>query len=97
MNLPSEKQCLDWFEEFKVPKNILQHCLKVREVTKFLADKLKKQGLAINVELAERSALLHDLFKVVSIREISNNPFHSYTFSPEEIKMRENLKQELVN
>ena len=37
MKLPTEQQCLDYFAEYKVPKNIFSHCVKVREVSVFLS------------------------------------------------------------
>ena len=38
MKLPTEKQCLDYFTRYNVPKNIFAHCLKVREVSVFLCE-----------------------------------------------------------
>ncbi|MEK6938560.1 MAG: HD domain-containing protein [Nanoarchaeota archaeon] len=97
MNLPSESQCLDWFEQFKVPKNIFEHCSKVREVANFLAQELKKSGINIDLELVDRSALLHDLFKVVSFKELVPNKYHGYIFSAEEISMWRFLREKFPN
>ncbi|MBI4983121.1 HDIG domain-containing protein [Candidatus Woesearchaeota archaeon] len=84
---------MDWFEEFKVPKNILQHCLKVREVALLLAQKLKNKGIDIDLELIGKAALLHDLFKVVSFKELKSNRFHDYVFTPEETAMWRFLRE----
>ncbi|MFH0701001.1 MAG: HD domain-containing protein [Candidatus Woesearchaeota archaeon] len=97
MILPTEQQCLDWFEQFKVPKNILEHCLKVREVANFLAQELKKSGINLDLELVNRSALLHDLFKVVSFKELVPNKYHSYIFSAEETVMWKFLREKFPN
>ena len=50
MKLPNELQCLKYFEEYKVPDNIFQHCLLVRKISIFLANELKKSGMDINIE-----------------------------------------------
>jgi len=84
---------MQYFEEYKVPKNIQGHCILVRDVAVFLANKLKENGVEINSELVDRAALLHDLFKVVDIKELINNPYHVYTPSKEEIEMWQYLRQ----
>jgi len=100
MKLPSESQCLNWFEEFKVPGNVREHCQRVREVANFLAkDKIKK-GMELNLELVDRTAFLHDLFKVVSFNDMEAlrpSKFHNYTFTPEEIAMWKVLRQRFPN
>ena len=48
--LPTEEQCLQYFEEFKVPSKIKEHCVKVKEAAVFVAKELNKQGLNINLE-----------------------------------------------
>ena len=53
IKLPTQQQCLDYFEEYKVPENIQRHCLKVQEVAVFLAGKLKNSGVKINIELVQ--------------------------------------------
>lgn len=93
MRLPTEEQCLNYFEEYVVPKNIFKHCLKVREVAVFLAKKLTEKGLKINLELVDRSALLHDLFKAISLEELKPNEFYNYEFSEEEIAMWKKLRE----
>ncbi len=93
MIIPTEKQCLDLFAEYKVPKNILTHCLKVREVSVFLAEELNKVGVSVNVAYVDSLALLHDIFKAVSMDELKPNKFHSYQFSEEEIAMWKKLKE----
>ena len=84
MKLPTEQQCLDYFAEYKVPKNIFSHCVKVREVSVFHA-KLMQSGMKINVDFVSCLSLSHDLFKVVSLKALEPNEFHKYQFSAEEI------------
>jgi len=97
MNLPTEQQCLELFEKYKVPSNIKEHCLNVRKVAVFLAKKLTEQGLNINVELVDRAALLHDLFKVVALKNIKPNKHHQRTFSAEEKAMWQKLRATYPN
>ncbi|MFA6461046.1 MAG: HD domain-containing protein [Candidatus Woesearchaeota archaeon] len=91
MNLPSEQQCLDWFKEFKVPRNILQHCLKVRETALILAERFQQRNHPIDIELIDRMALLHDLFKMATINLDAPPKYHRSELSEEELLARENL------
>lgn len=113
IKLPTEQQCLDYFDEYKVPKNIFTHCLIVREVAVFLAkelsNKLKEQKTKqesghgteqkteINVKFVSCLALLHDLFKVVAISELKPTKYHDYPFSEEEIVMWKSLRRKYPN
>lgn len=93
MNLPTEEQCLQYFDEFKVPSNIKNHCLKVRDVALFIAKQLKENGSEINLDLVNSVALLHDLFKVVTINDLPPNKFYNFEFSGDELQMREHLRE----
>jgi len=94
MNLPTEEQSLACFSRYNVPKNIQEHCLKVKEVAVFLAKKLRESGVEINVELVDRSALFHDLFKVVILEKLEANlEYHPEEYSAEEISMWEKLRK----
>ena len=93
MDLPTQRQCLDYFEQYKVPLNVRAHCHNVNAVAVFLAKKLNQLGIDVDVEFVGRLALLHDLFKAVSIRVKEPNRFHSYRFSDEEIAARKLLRE----
>ena len=93
MNLPTEQECLNYFKEYVVPRNIHEHCLKVHNVASFLAQELKKKGVDVNVDLVNCTALLHDLFKAVTFKELKPNRFHNYEFSKEEIAMWKLLRE----
>lgn len=97
MNLPTEQQCLDYFKQYKVPKNILEHCLLVRKVAVFLANKLKSTGEKINIELVNCLALLHDLFKAVTLKSLEPNKHHNYQYSEEETTMWKHLREKYPN
>lgn len=97
MKLPTEEQCLNYFDEFKVPFNIKNHCLRVRDVAVFLAERLQEKGVAVNVEFVHRIAILHDLFKVVVIDQLEPNEFYNVQYSEEEIKMWKKLREKYPN
>ncbi|PIN76571.1 hypothetical protein COV17_02025 [Candidatus Woesearchaeota archaeon CG10_big_fil_rev_8_21_14_0_10_36_11] len=97
MKLPTEQECLELFNTFRVPLNIREHCLSVRKLAVFLAEKLKENGVSINIELVDRISLLHDLFKVVVIDNLVPTKFYPYEYSEEEIAMWKHLRQEYPN
>ncbi len=94
MNLPTEEECLQYFNEYHVPSNIKKHCVKVREIAVFLAKKLQEVGIDINLELVSRSALLHDLFKVVVLEELTpSGQYHPEDYTDDEIAMWKHLRE----
>jgi len=97
MRLPTEEQCLDYFSQYCVPKNIKGHCLKVRELAVFIAKQLKETGTTINVEFVDRIALLHDIFKVVTIDKLSPNEFYPFEYSEDELNMWKHLREKYPN
>tara|TARA_Y100000310_G_scaffold335593_1_gene418011 strand:+ start:3412 stop:4047 length:636 start_codon:yes stop_codon:yes gene_type:complete len=97
MNLPTEQQCQELFQKYKVPQNIKQHCEKVREVAVFLAEQLKNNGEEVNIGLVSRAALLHDLFKVVTIDPNQQTSFHQGNFSEAELLARTTLIERFPN
>lgn len=97
VNLPTEEQGLNYFEKYKVPRNIFEHCLRVREVAVFLAQEIEKRGVEVNVHLVNCTALFHDLFKVVGLKELKPNKYHNYVFTSEEIAMWRHLKEKYPN
>src|SRR3989344_7819875 len=94
MNLPTEQQCLKYFEEYTVPENILQHCLQVRNVSVFLAEQLKKAGIEVDLDLVNCLALLHDLFKLVSLKSLEPTKYYQNNFTAEQIEMWKKLRFE---
>ena len=93
MNLPAQEQCLNYFEEYKVPENIKRHCLKVQQAAVFLAKRLEQTGININVELVRAASILHDLFKMAGINDPKPNKHHQVTFTREELAMRKTLRK----
>jgi HD superfamily phosphodiesterase len=91
MKLPTEQQCMALFGEYNVPKHILEHCLKVREVAVFLAGRLREKGVKINLELIDKGALLHDFLKVVALNNL-NESYMGHNYSEEEIRTWKQLR-----
>lgn len=97
MKLPTEPQCMDYFRQYCVPKNIVEHCLNVRNVAVFLAKKIQLNGIEVDIGFVNCMALLHDLFKTVTLSELKPNAFFNYNYSEEEIKMWKQLKAKFPN
>jgi len=95
--LPTPDQSLRYFDDYKVPGNIKAHCLRVRDVSRFLAEHLFQTGQTINVEFTDRLGIFHDLFKVVALSELKPNRFHDYVHTPEERAMWKKLRMQYPN
>jgi HD superfamily phosphodiesterase len=57
------------YDMYAVPANIRRHMQQVAKIAVFLAERLSERGIKIDVELVRRAAMLHDLFRIVDIRE----------------------------
>jgi uncharacterized protein len=84
MNLPTREECYAFFEEYKVPRNILMHCETVNKVGVFLAEQLKERGVEVDVSLVDRLTLVHDLMKAL-VFEVKEEPEFNCFPSEEEI------------
>lgn len=71
--VPSEAQCVAWWDRFVMPEHIRAHSRSVAQVACFLAEAGNKRGLNIDVETVFASALLHDLAKIYCIRHGGNH------------------------
>lgn len=92
--LPTEQRCLDYFSEYKVPDNIFHHCCKVKEVAVFLAQRLKKKKVPLDVEFVSCLAYFHDLCKMIVITDFGKNKFHQEaTITPEQVKFWQEMQQ----
>jgi uncharacterized protein len=93
MKLPTPQQCLDYFDQYKVPANIKAHCVKVQKVAVFIAEELHKVGADVDVEVVRAASVLHDLFKVVVLKSIESTADHKHDWSEEEIEMWKELRE----
>jgi len=64
---PDRRTCLLILKRECVPVHILEHSMRVAQVTVCLGFFLKKAGIGIDLPLAEAGALLHDVSKMRSI------------------------------
>jgi uncharacterized protein len=68
INLPTKQECIHLLRvTYRVPQNMIEHCVQVNRLAVFLANKLKEKGFDINVDLVDRASILHDVMKIVEI------------------------------
>lgn len=66
--LPSREECLELLKE-NVSENVVEHSLLVNKIAMFLGGKLKENGVGVDLELLDRSSLLHDVDKLESLEK----------------------------
>ncbi|MBI5388944.1 HD domain-containing protein [Candidatus Woesearchaeota archaeon] len=71
MKLPSKEECYALLATYKVPGHVIRHSEAVCRVAVFLAKRLKDKGMALDVQLVERAALLHDLLKTIDFQDFN--------------------------
>ncbi len=69
MNIPTTKECYEIMDELEVPERIRKHSEQVTKIAVLIASKLKEKGIKINIELVEKSSLLHDIDKLQCLEE----------------------------
>ena len=60
----------DLYQEYRVPRKVIKHMLKVAQFAAKLCDKFIKKGIEINKDLVIKAALVHDLLRVCDFREL---------------------------
>jgi putative nucleotidyltransferase with HDIG domain len=73
MRIPATEECEEILEEFNVPENIREHSRIVKEIALLLAKKLKEKGKAVDLELVSAGALLHDLDKIATLKDVPSH------------------------
>ena len=68
MRIPSRKACFELICELEMLEHIVAHSLQVCRVALYLADRLSEQGIALDREMVEAAALLHDITKTRSFQ-----------------------------
>tara|TARA_Y100000310_G_scaffold330657_1_gene402679 strand:+ start:1342 stop:1971 length:630 start_codon:yes stop_codon:yes gene_type:complete len=86
MNLPTKEECYKLWDEFGLTDSIKNHIKQVTKVATFLAKKLNEKGEDINIELVEKSALLHDLARVCDFKDF--NASHERHEKPNESQLK---------
>ena len=93
MKIPTQKYCMDLYDQYVVPPTIRNHCLSVRRVAVFLATKLKDCGISLDIDIVDRLALLHDAFKMAAIKNVQPSKLHPRPFTKEELEVRDQLRE----
>jgi putative nucleotidyltransferase with HDIG domain len=73
MNIPSKKDCYRLMCEMGMLDNIVAHCMQVCRVATLLTKNVLVQGVQLNFDLIQASALLHDITKTRSIKTQENH------------------------
>jgi putative nucleotidyltransferase with HDIG domain len=68
MEFPSQEQCIALWDKYKMPENIRTHTRAVARVADKVAAVIAAQGVAIDLDLVNRGALLHDIAKLKGIQ-----------------------------
>ena len=90
MKLPTQEKCVQYFEEYYVPDNIKNHCVKVQEVAQFIASKFIKTE--INQELISKLAILHDVFKMIAITDFGTGHHDDATLTDQQKTFWQGMK-----
>ena len=73
MNIPTQKECYGLIQEMGMMDHIVAHSEQVCRVAVCLSEKLRSQGIDLNLELIRASALLHDITKTRSFSTRENH------------------------
>ena len=73
MNIPTQRECYELIREMGMMDHIVAHSEQVCRVAVCLSEKLIFQGINLNLELIQASALLHDITKTRSFRTHENH------------------------
>ena len=68
MRIPTRQDCLELICELEMLEHIVAHSLQVCRVALYLVDRLAKEGIALDREMVEAAALLHDITKTRSFQ-----------------------------
>lgn len=70
-SLPTKQECDRLWDKYEMPDHIRAHTRQVTNVAKKVAKHIKNQGYPVDIVLVERGALLHDIAKIISIKDKS--------------------------
>jgi putative nucleotidyltransferase with HDIG domain len=66
---------LSLLKEHRVPSHIVKHSLAAAKLAVFLAERLKENGIAVDVNLVDRACLLHDIFRICDFKQSDDGKF----------------------
>jgi uncharacterized protein len=64
---PTLPECLNLMTAYRMLPNIQAHCFRVRDVALMVGEHLLTAGVALDLQLLEAGALLHDLAKTAAL------------------------------
>lgn len=67
MNIPTERECEEIIQHFNVPEKVIKHVNFVWTISSFIAEKLIKKGIKINLPLLKTATYLHDIDKIQTL------------------------------
>ena len=67
MKLPSRGKAIGMLKELGMPDNIFRHTMQVNKIAVFIAEKMRGDGVKVNVDLVDRASLLHDIDKHLTL------------------------------
>ncbi len=97
MKLPTREQADEYFDDFHVPCNFMDHCFLVNKIAVFLAEQLKAKGEILNLDLIDRLSLLHDLFKPIVIKDFGPDPRYNCNPTRNEIEFWREMQRRYPN
>jgi tRNA threonylcarbamoyladenosine biosynthesis protein TsaE len=86
-------------EEFKTPIHVINHIELVKKVAVFCAKSLQKNGIPIDINLVEASAILHDSVRYIDFPSFTDNDFKFYkeTVTKEKVNFWHKIKNKYNN
>ena len=88
MNVPED--VLRVWDKYGLPENVRRHCIKVAEIAKRIAERIRSRGVEVDVDAVVKGALLHDLG-----RAITHAPFEHFIISGELLR-KEGFDEKIV-
>jgi hypothetical protein len=94
MIAPSFEFIHQLFIDYAVPAPIYDHCRIVQKVGRLIGERLQNGGVVLDLDGLEKTCLIHDTFKVVSLPDLDPRPALDYPGATEdELKAWNYLKR----
>jgi len=80
---PTVAQCLEWWDEWKLPENVQRHVTQVAGAAYKLSVRMRQAGIDVDPILTHRAGLLHDLDKIDTLHKAGRHGHVSAAFLAE--------------
>ena len=84
----TRKQQLELLNKY-LPENIVAHCIKVNKVAVFIGKEFMKKRIDIDIKSLDAASLLHDIARIVDIRDFNSN----FNVSEEKLEFWKQLRE----